>query len=78
MKLKFKGSALVKGYYVYISTSKKFTKSKTLEYRLSGDGFQIKKMKKGTYYIRVKGYGVKNGKSYVSGYSKTKKVTIKK
>lgn len=78
MKLKFKGSALVKGYYVYISTSKKFTKSKTLEYRLSGDGFQIKKMKKGTYYIRVKGYGVKNGKSYVSGYSKAKKVTIKK
>lgn len=77
LKLNFKGNKLISGYNVYISTSSKFTKKKTLEYNLAGNKLQIKRMPKGKYYIRIKGYGVKKGKAYVSDYSAKKKVTIK-
>lgn len=76
--MKFSGSSLITGYYVYISTARNFSKEKTSEYTLSGNRFKIKSMGKGTYYIRIRGYGMKKGKAYASGYSKVKKVKIKK
>lgn len=78
LQLKFKGNRLIAGYHVYVSTAPKFPKEKTSEYILSGNSFNIKGMEKGTYYIRIKGFGRKKGKTYDSGYSKTKKVKIKK
>lgn len=78
LELKFSGNSLITGYQVFVSTARNFTKKKTSEYTLSGNRFRIKGMEKGTYYIRIRGYGVKKGKSYASGYSKVKKVKIKK
>lgn len=78
LKLKFKGSRLIKGYYVYICPDKKFRNSNTTEYRLSGDRLQMNKRQKGTYYIRVKGYGINKEKIYLSSYSRIEKVIIKK
>lgn len=78
LDLKFSGNTLITGYHVYISTARNFSKKKTSEYTLSGNRFKIKSMGKGTYYIRIRGYGMKKGKAYASGYSKVKKVKIKK
>lgn len=68
----------VNGYYVYVSTAKSFAKAKTQQYSTTGSRFGVHRLKKGTYYVRVRSYVSRKGKLYASAYSKTKTVRIKK
>ncbi len=77
-RLQFSGKKQIKGYIVYVSTSSSFAKKKTQEYTTTGNRFGMQGLAKGTYYVRIKGYGVKKGKSYKSSYSKMRKIKIKK
>lgn len=67
----------VTGYYVYVSSSRSFKKSKTQRYTTTGNGFGIAKMEKGTWYMRIKAYTVRKDGTYISPYSSVKKVKIK-
>lgn len=77
-KLELSSRQAVSGYYIYVSTSSSFSKSKTQEYVVSGNRFGMKGLKKKTtYYIRAKAYSVKKGKTFVGGYCKAQKVKTK-
>ncbi|MCM1441487.1 MAG: hypothetical protein NC131_20110, partial [Roseburia sp.] len=69
---------MVTGYYVYVSTTRSFAKAKTQQYSTTGTSFGVHCLGKGTYYVRVKAYISKKGKTYVSAYSKIKTIKIKK
>lgn len=76
LRVEFTSEQKVSGYYVYVSTSASFKKSKTSEYITSGNRFGVRGLQKKTkYYVRVKAYQVKKGKVYAGGYSKAKKVS---
>ena len=78
LRMEFSSKQSVSGYYLYVSTSASFKKSKTQEYITSGNRFGMRGLqKKTTYYIRVKAYHSKKGKQFVSGYSKARKIKIK-
>lgn len=68
----------IKGYQVYVSTARSFSKSKTQKYITTGKRFGVYGLtRKTTYYVRVKTYQTKKGKSYESAYSSVKKIKIK-
>ena len=77
-RLSMAPNRMVNGYYVYVSTVKSFAKAKTQQYSTTGTSFGVHRLKKGTYYVRVKAYTKVKGKLYVSAYSKKKTIKIKK
>ncbi|MCH5252360.1 MAG: hypothetical protein J1F22_05245 [Lachnospiraceae bacterium] len=67
-----------KGYYVQVSSVRSFKKSKTQSYVTAGNRFGLRSLeKRSTWYVRVRSYTVKKGKTYNSAYSKVKKVKVK-
>ena len=71
--IKFKKVSDAVSYEVQCSTSKKFTKAKTLTTKKTS--YTVKKLKKGKkYYVRVRGYVTNNGKNYYGAWSKVKTI----
>lgn len=64
------------GYAVQYSTSSKFKSAKSVS--STKTSATIKKLKKKTYYVRVRAYRLIDGKKYYSAWSKVKKVSVKK
>lgn len=75
-KLSIRISGTAKCFELQYGTSKKFKKAKKV---ILTKKSYTKKLKKGkTYYVRVRGYNLKNGKKLYSAWSNVKKVKIKK
>ena len=75
-KLSVTISGTAKCFELQYGTSKKFKKAKKV---ILTKKSYTKKLKKGkTYYVRVRGYNLKNGKKLYSAWSNVKKVKIKK
>lgn len=75
-KLSVRISGTAKCFELQYGTSKKFKKAKKV---ILTKKSYTKKLKKGkTYYVRVRGYNLKNGKKLYSAWSNVKKVKIKK
>lgn len=75
-KLSVTISGSAKCFELQYGTSKKFKKAKKV---ILTKKSYTKKLKKGkTYYVRVRGYNLKNGKKLYSAWSNVKKVKIKK
>ncbi len=72
-----KEKSYTKGFYVYISTMKSFEKENTQVYVAYNGKLGLKNMKKGKYYVRLQAFWNRDGKVYVSGYSKIKKAEVK-
>lgn len=71
--------ANAEGYEVYYSTSKKFTEDTTEMIDITKNKTNIKKLKKGTYYFKVRAYKKNSiGRTIYSSMSKVKKVKVKK
>lgn len=64
------------GYNIAYSTSKKFKTSRTVNSKKAK--VTLKKLKKKTYYVRVRAYKLESGKKYYSAWSNVKKVKIRK
>lgn len=79
--VKFNKLAGVKGYQIQYSTSNSFKKETTKTIAIKGNKIfnkTIKKLKKKTYYIRIRAYKTDSAKSKVYGkWSKTKRVKVK-
>ena len=74
LSVTIKGTA--KCFELQYGTNKKFKKAKKV---ILTKKSYTKKLKKGkTYYVRVRGYNLKNGKKLYSAWSNVKKVKIKK
>ena len=70
-----------KGYQITYSTSKKFTKNSTKTITVSSSTLSktIKKLKKKTYYVKVRAFKKDaKSKNVYGSYSSVKKVTVKK
>lgn len=81
LQVNWKSQWNVKGYQVQYATNAKFTKNKVTKKaaKSSYTGMNIKKMKKKTYYVRIRTYAKgEDGKTYYSDWSKTKKIKIKR
>ena len=78
LKLTLKKVRDIDGYQIKYSTSKKFTKKTTKTIKVKGTTKTIKKLKKKTYYVKVRAYKKVNGKPYYSKWSTVKKVKIRK
>lgn len=75
-KLSVRISGTAKCFELQYGTNKKFKKAKKV---ILTKKSYTKKLKKGkTYYVRVRGYNLKNGKKLYSAWSNVKKVRIKK
>ena len=75
-KLSVTISGTAKCFELQYGTSKKLKKAKKV---ILTKKSYTKKLKKGkTYYVRVRGYNLKNGKKLYSAWSNVKKVKIKK
>lgn len=75
-KLSVTISGSAKCFELQYGTNKKFKKAKKV---ILTKKSYTKKLKKGkTYYVRVRGYNLKNGKKLYSAWSNVKKVKIKK
>ena len=75
-KLSVTISGSAKCFELQYGTSKKFKKAKKV---ILTKKSYTKKLKKGkTYYVRVRGYNLKNGKKLYSAWSNVRKVKIKK
>ena len=66
------------GYQIKYSTSKKFTKKTTKTVKVKGTTKTIQKLKKKTYYVKVRTYKKVNGTTYYSKWSAVKKVKVRK
>ena len=79
--VKVKKDTRATGYQVQVSTSKKFTKSKTKTVTLTKKTSvtaQVKKLTTGkTYYVRVRSYKTSGSKKLYSAYSAIKSVKVK-
>ncbi len=68
----------IRGYQIYVSTSKSFTKDTTRKFKYKGYKTvekTIGKIKAGTtYYVKIRTYKKVNGRTYYSYWSKVKKV----
>ena len=73
LKLTLKKVRDIDGYQIKYSTSKKFTKKTTKTIKVKGTTKTIKKLKKKTYYVKVRAYKKVNGKTYYSKWSTVKK-----
>ena len=69
---------LQKGYEIKYSTSKKFGKKVTKTVKTKNTTKMLSKLKKKTYYIKVRAYKVVAGKTYNSKWSSVKKVRTRK
>ena len=68
----------VTGYEIQYSTSKKFTKKTTKTVKVKSSKSTVKKLKsKKKYYVKVRAYKTKNGKTVYSAWSKIKTVKTK-
>lgn len=76
-RLQLSSEKVATGYYIYVSETKTFSKKKTQRYLITGNRFGMQGLVKGTYYVRVKCYGIKKGNVYKSSYSKVRKIKIK-
>lgn len=76
-RVQLSSARVATGYYLYVSTTKTFSKKKTQRYWITGNRFGMQGLVKGTYYVRVTCYGVKKGNMYKSSYSKVRKIKIK-
>ena len=77
-KIKWKKTKGATGYEVQYALNKKFTKSRKTK-TLKSTSLTIKKLKKKTYYVRVRAYTTNSsGIKVYSKWSKIKKVKIKK
>lgn len=66
-------------YEIRFSPNKKFKKMQGFTSSVEEKKIIIKKMRRGkTYYIKVRGYKINNGKKYYTKWSKVKSVKIKK
>ncbi len=75
-KLTVTVTGIAKCFELQYGTNKKFKKAKKV---ILTKKSYTKKLKKGkTYYVRVRGYNLKNGKKLYSAWSNVKKVKIKK
>ena len=78
MKVTCKKVKSVKGYQVQYSTNNDFTKATIMKIK-KGNTITLNKLKKKTYYVRVRTYAKgADGKTYYSAWSDVKKVKIKK
>ena len=66
------------GYQIKYSTSKKFTKKTTKTIKVKGTTKTIQKLKKKTYYVKVRAYKKIKGTTYYSKWSTVKKVKVRK
>jgi hypothetical protein len=74
---KWKADSNTSGYQVYIAKNKTF-KSATKRVAQGGKKSSLSvKMKKGTYYVKVRAYKTIDGKKYYGAWSAVKKVKIK-
>lgn len=75
-KLVIKKTKDAAGYEVVYAKNKKFSKAKKLSTKKTS--VTLKKLKKGTYYVKVRAYKTDaKGKKYYGSYSSVKKVKIK-
>ena len=66
------------GYQIKLSTNKKFTKKTTKTIKVKSSKSTVKKLKrKKKYYVKVRAYKTKNGKTVYSAWSKIKTVKTK-
>ena len=78
IKVTAKKAKNITGYRIYYSTSKSMKGQKVVTVKTTKKlNKTIKKLKKGTYYVQVRPYKVKGGKTYVGVSLNTKKVTVK-
>lgn len=76
-KVNWKEDLQANGYNIYISTTKSFKKGTVQEFSTKGSAFGIKGLKKkSTYYVRIKSYKARKGKTYQSFYSPIKKIKL--
>lgn len=76
LRLSYKKIARTKGYEIKISTSKKFTKSRTKTYKTSKTTKTLKKIsRKKVYYVKIRGFYLdSNGKKVYGKYCAIRKV----
>lgn len=74
--LKWKKVSGAKGYQIAYGTNKKL--KKMVKKTTSKTTITLKKLKKKTYYVKVRAYCVKNGKKVYGTWSKVKKVKVRK
>lgn len=80
MTVKWSKNSAASGYMLQYSTSANFSKAATVTVKPNSVVTRkITGLTKGkTYYVRVKGYKIMNGKKYYSPWSATKNIKIKK
>lgn len=78
IKVMLKRVADAEGYQIQYATLKKFTKKTTKTVKVKKNVKTITKLKRKTYYIRVRAYKTVKEKTYYSKWSSVKKVGIKK
>ncbi|HCT92826.1 MAG TPA: hypothetical protein DF613_15820 [Lachnospiraceae bacterium] len=77
-RLTLEAKQKVTGYQIYVSPTAAFPKKTTRIFMTTGTSFGMDNLAKGdVYYVRAKAYLSKDGKKYVSAYSKAKKIKIK-
>lgn len=77
--VKWKKSAKAKGYQIWYSTKKNFKGKKVINIKKGKTvKVQVKKLKKKTYYFKIRVLEKINGKKIYSLWSKVKKVKVKK
>lgn len=77
ISLKWKKVPEADGYCICYSTSAKFKGAKILWVKKGGKkSATVKKLKKKTYYVKVRAYTVYKGKKYYGAYSAKKKVKV--
>lgn len=78
IKITNKKIAGATGYRFYLKKGKKGKYKRVKQYTGSKKRtYTSKKLKKGTYYIKIRAYKQVNGKKYFGSYSKSKKIRIK-
>ena len=75
--VKWKKISGVKGYQVVYAKNKAFTKAKKTK-TVTSRSLALKKLRKGTYYFKVRCYRLYNKKKIYSGYTTVRTVRVKK
>ena len=77
--VKWKKNAQATGYEIWYSAKKNFKGKKIIKVKkATTTSTKIKKLKKGTYFIKIRAYLTANGKTVYSGWSGSKKVKVKR
>ena len=75
MTITFKKNKNATGYQVQYAKNNKFAKAKSK--KVKTNKVTIKKLKKGKYFIRIRAFKKKKGKTTYSKWSTKKSVTVK-